>query len=215
MRRVHIKTLVLGGYQANCYLVRSNDTKDVVVIDPGNQVEKIKDYLTKNDLECKRILLTHGHFDHIGAASQLRALTGAKIYIHEKDGPLLRDPNLNVSAYAGDGDISFEADELLKDDEEFVEAGLSWQVMHTPGHTSGGVCYYLKDEGEIFTGDTIFYESVGRSDFPTGNQQTLIDTISNKLMILDDSIELYPGHGRPTTIGHERKYNPFFKIYYS
>ena len=209
MRKVQIKTLVLGAIQANCYLIKSHESKEVVVIDPGDQVEKIEDYLKKNGLECNRILLTHGHFDHIAATSKLKELTGAKIYIHEEDAQHLRDPNLNVSAYLGDENISFEADELLKDDEEFYEAGLSWKVIHTPGHTKGGVCYYLNDEGIIFSGDTLFFESVGRSDFATGNQETLTDSIYNKLLILDDGIEVYPGHGRPTTIGHERHYNPF------
>lgn len=208
MRKVHIKTLVLGNMQANCYIVKGQESKEVIVIDPADQVDLIEDYLKKNDLECKRILLTHGHFDHISAADKLRTLTQGKIYIHEKEAQFLMDPKLNLSSYFG-SNISFNADYFLKDQDEFHEAGLSWQVIYTPGHTEGGVCYFLKDEGVLFSGDTLFYESVGRSDFPTGNQHTLIESIYNKLMVLDDSIEVYTGHGRPTTIGHERQYNTF------
>lgn len=209
MRKVKIKTLILGRLQTNCYIVSGPESKEVVVIDPGDQLVKIEEYLNNNDLECKRILLTHGHFDHIAAATKLKSLTGARICIHEEDAQLLRDPELNISAQLTNENISFEPDDLLKDDDEFSEAGLSWQVIYTPGHTKGGVSYNLKDQGLIFSGDTLFFESVGRSDFPTGNQQTLIESIYNKLMIFDDSIEVYPGHGRPTTIGHERNYNPF------
>ena len=209
MRKVCIKTLVLGPLQANCYIVRGSETKEVVVIDPGDQVDKIEDYLKENGLECKRILLTHGHFDHISAAEELSNLTKAKICVFEKESKFLIDPNLNLSTFAGGGRLSFEADCSLEDKEEFNEAGLSWQVIHTPGHTEGGVCYLLKDEGVLFSGDTLFYESVGRSDFPSGNHRTLAESINNRLMILDDSIEVYTGHGRPTTIGHERQHNPY------
>lgn len=209
MRKVHIKTLVLGDMQANCYIVKGSESKEVIVIDPGDQFNIIEDYLNTNGLKCKRILLTHGHFDHISVANELRSLTQAKICIHEKEADFLCDPNLNLSSYVGKEKVSFKADYLLKDEEEFHEAGLFWRVLYTPGHTQGGVCYFLKDEGILFSGDTLFYESVGRSDFPTGNQQTLIQSIYNRLMILDDSIEVYTGHGRPTTIGHERQYNPF------
>lgn len=209
MRKVHIKTLVLGMMQTNCYIVKAPESKEVVVIDPGDQIDIIEDYLKKNDLECKTILLTHGHFDHILAAEELKSLTGAKIYIHKEEAKFLSDPNLNLSAYMGNEKVSLEPDYLLNDEEEFSEAGLSWRVLHTPGHTEGSVCYLLKGEEILFSGDTLFYESVGRSDFPTGNQQTLIESIYNKLMLLDDVIEVYTGHGRPTTIGHERYHNPF------
>ena len=208
MREVHIKTLVLGKVQNNCYIVKGQKSQEVIVIDPGDEVNKIKEYLKENDLECKAIFLTHGHFDHITAAEGLKELTDAPIYAHEVEVTLLADPKLNASSYMGE-EISLSPDILIKGREEFQIGGLSWQVIHTPGHTEGGVCYYLIDHGIIFSGDTLFYESIGRTDLPTGNHRMLIEAIHNQLMVLADNIEVYPGHGRPTTIGHERSNNPF------
>ncbi|TAH75033.1 MAG: MBL fold metallo-hydrolase [Anaerolineaceae bacterium] len=208
MREVHIKTLVLGSVQNNCYIVRNQNSKEVLVIDPGDNVDTIEKYLKENDLECKAIFLTHGHFDHITAAPELKDLTNAPIYAHEAEVELLKDTELNASAYMGKK-VSVHPDILLKDKEVLKIAGLSWQVIYTPGHTKGGVCYYLHDHGIVFSGDSLFYESIGRTDFPTGNHQMLIEAIHNQLMVLEDSIEVYPGHGRPTTIGHERKNNPY------
>jgi glyoxylase-like metal-dependent hydrolase (beta-lactamase superfamily II) len=208
VRKVNIKTLVLGMVQNNCYIVGDRESKEVVVIDPGDDVYKIEKYLKDNDLECKAIFLTHGHFDHISAVAELKGLTDAPVYAHEAETELLSNPELNASALVG-GEVSLQQDIMIKDKDVFNIAGLSWQVIHTPGHTQGGVCYHLLEHGMIFTGDTIFYESVGRTDFPTGNQNTLTESIHNKLMVLADNIELYPGHGRPTTIGHERQNNPY------
>jgi glyoxylase-like metal-dependent hydrolase (beta-lactamase superfamily II) len=208
MRKVHVKTLVLGMVQTNCYIIRSPQSQEAVVIDPGDSVYIIEEYLKENDLDCKAILLTHGHFDHIMAASELNGLTNAPIYAHEAEAELLRDPGLNASVHMGK-EISVTPGVLLRDKEVIEVAGLSWRVIYTPGHTEGGVCFYLQDYGMIFTGDTLFFESVGRTDLPSGNHQELIDSIHNQLMILTDSIEVYPGHGRPTTIGHERNKNPY------
>ncbi|HHT88554.1 MAG TPA: MBL fold metallo-hydrolase [Clostridiales bacterium] len=208
MRRIRIKTLVLGMVQNNCYIVGKPDSNEAVVIDPGDNADKIYKYLSENDLECKAILLTHGHFDHITAAPELNRLTNAPIYAHEAEADILKDPEINASAYMGER-ISVRPDISVKDNEELKIAGLSWNVLYTPGHTAGGVCYYLKEHKIVFSGDTLFYESVGRTDFPTGNHKVLIESIQNKLMILPDDTEVYPGHGRPTTIGHEKGNNPY------
>jgi glyoxylase-like metal-dependent hydrolase (beta-lactamase superfamily II) len=208
VRTIHIKTLVLGAVQTNCYIVKSPKSQEVVVIDPGDNEEIIEKYLKENDLECKAIFLTHGHFDHITATSGLKALTSSPVYAHEAEMDLLKDPELNASAYMGN-EISVSPDIWLKDKEEINIAGLFMSVIYTPGHTKGGACYHLPDHGIIFSGDTLFYESIGRTDFPTGNHQMLIESIQNQLMVLSDSIEVYPGHGRPTTIGHERSNNPY------
>lgn len=208
MRKIHIKTIVLGMAHSNCYIIKSPEAQETIVIDPGDQVNTIEKYLKENDLDCKAILLTHGHFDHISAATKLKNLTDAPIYAHEAEVELLLDPELNASAYMGE-EISVTPDILLKDKEEIKEAGLSMQVIYTPGHTEGGLCYHLQDYGIIFTGDTLFFESVGRTDLPTGNHHKLIESIQGQLMVLSDNIEIYPGHGRPTTIGHERKNNPY------
>ena len=208
MRTIHIKTLVLGRIQNNCYIVKDPKSREVVVIDPGDEENIIEEYLKENDLECKAIFLTHGHFDHITAAPGLKAYTNAPVYAHETEVKLLSDPMLNASAIIGN-EVSLSPDIVLKDKEELQIAGLSWRVIYTPGHTVGGVCYYLPDHGIIFSGDTLFYESIGRTDLSTGNHQMLIDAIHNQLMVLSDDIEVYPGHGRPTTIGHERSNNPY------
>lgn len=209
MEKIRIKTMVLGPVQTNCYIVNVAENKEAVVIDPADRAEKIYNYLTENDLECKKILLTHGHFDHITAAKNLKKLTGAEIYAHENEKSLLKDPDLNASARMG-YEISIEPDCLLKDNEEFEAAGLTWQVIYTPGHTGGGVCYYLKNEGVLFSGDTLFYESIGRTDFPTGNLQKLMESVKNRLFVLPDETKVYPGHGWSTTIEHEKSNNPFF-----
>ena len=208
MRSIHIKTMVLGMVHSNCYIVKKPKSSEVIVIDPGDEADVIEKYLQENDLECKGILLTHGHFDHISAACELKGITKASIYSHENELELLGDPQLNASSYMGK-EIRVKPDILLKDQEEFQVAGLSWRVIFTPGHTGGGVCYYLPDEGIIFSGDTLFFESIGRTDLPTGNHHELVSSIHNQLMILEEGIEVYPGHGRPTTIGHENRNNPY------
>lgn len=209
MRKINTKTLVLGKVQSNCYIISRPNSGEAVVIDPGDSAYTIEKYLEKNDLECKAILLTHGHFDHVMAAPELKSMTNATIYAHEAEVELLKDPKLNASAYMGDKEISVQADILLKDKEELSLAGLSWQVIYTPGHTIGGVCFYLPEEKMMFTGDTLFYESIGRADLPTGNHHQLIESIQNQLFVLEATIELYPGHGRPTTIAHEKDNNPY------
>lgn len=208
MRNIKIKTFVLGMVQTNCYIVHAINSNEAVVIDPADNASKVEEYLKKNDLVCKKIILTHGHFDHITGAHELKNLTGAYVYAHEREAELLKDPKLNASARMGK-EVSFIPDYFFKDKEEFEAAGLNWQVIYTPGHTEGGVCYYLKDEEIIFSGDTLFYESIGRTDLPTGNHGMLLESINNRLMVMSDETEVYPGHGRPTTIGHERKFNPF------
>lgn len=208
VRRIQIKTLVLGTVQNNCYIVKSPKSQEVVVIDPGDDAHRINKYLQENDLECKAILLTHGHFDHITAVPELKYLTNAPVYAHEAETKLLGDAELNMSVLMG-VEVSIQADILIKEKEVFDIADLSWQVIHTPGHTIGGVCYNLLNQGIIFSGDTLFYESVGRTDFATGDHSILLESIHNQLMILADDIEVYPGHGRPTTIGHERQGNPY------
>lgn len=233
MNRIDVKTLVLGMVQTNCYIISNPQNKEAIVIDPAADADKINQYLKSNDLVCKGILLTHGHFDHIMAGDELRELTGVKIYAHEKELRMLRDPKLNVSTFTG-REYQLEPDVLLKDGQNLELAGLRVKVIHTPGHTGGGVCYhiilrqedYLRqedsspesiEEGDIevqqpavlISGDTLFYEDIGRSDLPTGNHRQLVESIVNQLMILEEDLNVYPGHGNPTTIGHERDYNPY------
>ena len=207
---IAIETLRVGPVQANCYIVHKEDSKDCVVIDPGAEEERIQRSLVRDSLSLRAILLTHGHFDHILGANKLAALNDMKvpIYIHESDKALMEDAYLNCSAEFGmPGTAS--ATDTFADQDELTFAGLTFRCIHTPGHTKGGACFFLQEAGVIWSGDTLFCESVGRTDFPTSSSQELIASIEERLFHLPDEVTVLCGHGEPTSIGHERKYNPY------
>ena len=154
------------------------------------------------------ILLTHGHFDHIWGVEEIRELSGAKVYAYEKEKELCEDASLNVSKGAGRACV-VKADQYVKDGGEITEAGITCRLLATPGHTSGSCCYYFEADKILISGDTLFQESVGRTDLPTGSMGTLVRSVKDKLFPLPDEVKVYPGHGEATTIGHEKKYNPF------
>jgi hydroxyacylglutathione hydrolase len=215
MSEFRMKTLVLGIARTNCYIINNGETKEAIVVDPADEAGKIEQYLKANDLVCKGILLTHGHFDHILAAKEIALMTDAKIYAPETEMELLLDPNLNCSNQLS-RDYSLAVDILLKDQQELKIAGFKIKVIHTPGHTAGSSAYYISGHGILISGDTLFRETVGRSDLPTGDSKILIASILDKLMILEDQVKVYPGHGDSTTIGYERdnniylSHNPFY-----
>ena len=165
-------------------------------------------YLEKNKEKIRGILLTHGHFDHIWGVEELRRLSGAKLYALEEERELCADPALNVSAAAG-RPCGITADEYLRDGQELTVAGMTCRVIATPGHTAGSCCYYFEEGGFVICGDTIFLESVGRTDFPTGNGEKLASSVRDRIFTLPDEVLLYPGHGESTTVEHEKKYNPY------
>ncbi len=206
MSNIKIQILVLGMVQTNCYMVYNDATKEAIVIDPADHADKIEHYLKVNDLLCKGILLTHGHFDHIMAATELANRTHTKIHAHEEEARLLGDTELNASAQFR-RECSLVPDVLLKDNEVLYLAGFTIKVIHTPGHTAGGACYFFSGHGVLFSGDTLFLEDIGRSDLPTGNGIVLVESIRSKLMLLEDQVKVYPGHGSATTIGYERENN--------
>jgi len=210
MSNMKINTLVVGAVRTNCYIVGNSETKEAIVIDPGDNAAAIIKALKENDLVCRAILLTHGHFDHIMAAAELAHASSAQIYAHEAEEGLLADPTLNASRHFGT-ECSLVPDVFLKDGQTLELAGFSIRVIHTPGHTAGGACYYFVENGVLFSGDTLFLEDIGRSDLPTGNGRQLLESIKNRLMPLDDDIIVYPGHDMPTTIGHEREHNMYIK----
>lgn len=208
MGKIKIGRMVLGACQTNCYFLYREDCKECIVVDPADQGANIYNALKQNGFEVAGILLTHGHFDHIWGTKELRELSGAKLYALEAERELLQDAHKNVSSQVG-RPYTVDADVYVKDGEEITLADMTFQVIATPGHTGGGCCYYLKEAGFLISGDTLFQESVGRTDFPTGSMGTLIRSIKEKLFVLPEEISVYPGHGDSTTIGHEKKYNPF------
>lgn len=208
MSKLRIEHLLLGQVATNCYLAMKEDTKELIIVDPADHADRIVQKIQSMGGAPAAILLTHGHFDHIGAAEELRDKYGIRIYAMEEEGDVLASMQLNLSQMFG-CPMTLQADVLLKDGQELDLAGLHITAFHTPGHTKGGACYYLKEECVLFSGDTLFAESVGRSDFPTGSMSTLVGSIKNKLLVLPEETRVLPGHNYESTIGHEKRYNPF------
>lgn len=208
MGEIKIGRMVLGTCSTNTYFVYREGSQDAVVIDPADYGEYIFESLQKNGFRVAAILLTHGHFDHIWGCEKLRALSGVKVYANEAEKDLLGDAKKNISAQAGRA-CTLNADEYLKDGDVLEIAGITFQMIATPGHTPGGCCYYMEEAGMLICGDTLFEESVGRTDFPGGSMSTLVRSIKEKLFTLPESTKCYPGHGGSTTIGYEKENNPF------
>ncbi len=208
MSGIKIGRMVLGMCQTNCYFLYREDSKDCILIDPADQGHQIHHALTKNGFVIQAILLTHGHFDHIWGANEVRELSGVKMYAYEAEKELLNSEKLNVSKGAG-RPYTAEADGYLQDGEEVTAAGMTCRCIATPGHTAGSCCYYFEEAGILVSGDTLFQESVGRTDLPTGNMRTLVESVKQKLFVLPEETKVYPGHGDSTTIGYEKRHNPF------
>jgi len=200
-------SLVVGALFVNCYIYFCEDTKHCAIIDPGANPDRIMELVRKNSLEPKYILLTHGHFDHIGAVKELKELTGAKVAIHHEDKGMLTDPVLNLSASFGRQSVQVPPDILLEDGSMVKIGNGSLKVIHTPGHTMGGVSFL--GDGILFTGDTLFKGTVGRTDLPRADFSTLMKSINEKLMVLDRELVIYPGHGASSTLYDEYSSNPF------
>lgn len=199
----------LGQMGTNCYVIWDEKSLEAAVIDPGFEDQRIMDIIEENRLNVKYILLTHGHFDHLGGVQQIKLLTHAKVLIHENDADCLSEPRRNLSVLAGMSMELEPADGFLKEDETITLGDIVIRVINTPGHSKGGVC--LLAENYLFAGDTLFNSSIGRTDFADGDLPELLNGIASKLFILDDSTRVLPGHGEDTTIGYEKKNNPFLK----
>lgn len=202
---MEIRTLVLSGFQTNCFIVYNDETKEAIIIDPASSPERVVDKIVSFGCIPKAILLTHGHGDHIGAVEELKNKYKIKVYVHKDEKETLENPEINLSYMMGEN-ISFSPDILLEDGETINIAGFKIKVIHTPGHTKGSCCYLFEEYGVLFSGDTLFYGSYGRTDFPTGSQSQLMRSIKEKLLILDPTTVVYSGHGSETTIGDEVKW---------
>jgi hydroxyacylglutathione hydrolase len=203
-----IRALVVSPFATNCYLVSDSSTRDALVIDPGADAGTIIQAVREDDLVVCAIVNTHGHADHIAANCAIKQEFDCPIMIHELDAPYLTDADLNLSSYIGQsGPLSPPADRLLKEGDGVTVGELQFRVIHTPGHTPGGICLIVDDV--LFSGDTLFAGSIGRSDFPGGSHRTLIESIRTKLLVLPDDTQVHPGHGPSTTIAAERSSNPW------
>jgi len=190
---VIVKRLIVGPFAANCYIVGSEATKEGMIIDPGDEAGQILKSVKDCQLDIKFVVVTHGHIDHVSAVKEVREATGAEVCIHSADAQFLQR--------------QLAADRLLKGGDNINVGDLHFLVLHTPGHTPGGIC--LLGQGVVFTGDTLFNYGIGRTDLPGGSHNQLMNSIHTKLMVLPDDTIVYPGHGPETTIGTERRGNPF------
>jgi glyoxylase-like metal-dependent hydrolase (beta-lactamase superfamily II) len=204
------RPLTVGLLEVNCYILGDEETKEAVVIDPGGDEQEILDSLKYHNLTLKLIIDTHGHFDHVDANQPLKEATGAQIAIHAADAQMLSKPSMEALFFTGNRLRTSEADILLKEGDVLTFGSYRLKVLHTPGHTPGGISLVLEGHPLVYVGDTLFAGSIGRTDFPGGDFNTLINGVRQKIFPLGDHFTVYPGHGPATTIGQERKYNPFF-----
>lgn len=203
-----LKKLVVGPLASNCYIVGSESTKEGMIIDPADEAEKILQSVEELGLEIRLVVLTHGHPDHVGALKEAKEATGAEVVIHTDDAESLQQQPLSLF-FGFDYQVLSPPDRLLKGGDSIDIGDLHFLVIHTPGHTPGGIC--LLGHGVLFSGDTLFNYGIGRYDLPGGNYNQLMDSLQTKLMVLPDETIVYPGHGPDTTIGTERRANPFLQ----
>ncbi len=207
--------LTVGYLFTNCYLVACEETLDALVIDPGfnNEGSKVLNEVARRNLRVKYIVNTHGHVDHISGNARVKEATGARIAVHHADAEMLREPLKNLSTpFLGLTVVSPPPDLTLQDGGKIKVGFLEFEVVHTPGHTPGSISLYCRDEKVVFTGDTLFAGSIGRTDLPGASHERLIRSIREKLLIMPDDTVVYPGHGDRTTIGRERMWNPFINL---
>ena len=203
-----IGKIVMGSVQTNCYFVYKENDNKIIVVDPADRGEYLYNAFKEAGLEVAAILLTHAHFDHIWGCNKLRELSGVQVFALEDEKELCESAKLNVSEDVG-RPYTVTVDWYLRDGEKITIEDMEFKVIATPGHTQGSCCYYFEKDNLLISGDTLFEGSVGRTDLPTGNGPTLSRSLKEKLMVLPDETLVFPGHGNSTTIGDEKKYNPF------
>ncbi|SMB95675.1 Glyoxylase, beta-lactamase superfamily II [Desulfonispora thiosulfatigenes DSM 11270] len=206
-----IEILPVGSLGANCYILNCKTTKEGVVIDPGDEGERILDVINDKNINIKYIINTHGHYDHIGSNEEIKKALNCDLLVHEDDYEMLIDPKLNLSFYMGNTKEGLKADVSLKDNDLIKFGNLGLKVLHTPGHSPGGICLYNEKNKICITGDTLFYGSIGRTDFEGGDYEEIIKSIKEKLLVLPDDVTIYPGHGPKSSIGLEKQINLYIK----
>lgn len=204
------KSLVVGPLGVNCFILGCETTGEGIIIDAGDDASRIIDTAEGLGLTISQVVNTHGHFDHVGANRAILDHFKAQLLIHEADSPMLARAADVARAYGLQGENSPQPEKFLTDGMEIVFGTCRMTVLHTPGHTPGGCCLYLAEEKTVITGDTLFADSIGRTDLPGGSHEQLLESIRTKLFTLPDDVTVYPGHGPETTIGHEKRHNPYF-----
>ncbi len=210
MASMILETLAVGPFQSNVFILGNEETREAIVIDPGDDIPDVLGILKKNDLKLNRILLTHGHIDHVSGVKELKDATGAAVFLHKEDIFLYEQLPTQASFFGTTANDIIKIDTILEDGMEIGAGDLKCRVIHTPGHTPGSVSFYFPS-GIVFTGDTLFRWSIGRTDLWGSSHEELMSSIKEKLFKLDEKTKVYPGHGPATTIGVEKRDNPFLK----
>lgn len=206
---MNILRIPAGVYAVNCYLIFSENSNAGIIVDPGGDADELIRKIEENNVDLKYIVLTHGHGDHIGAVKDIKEKYKVDVLIHKEDADMIEDANKNLSINMAMGAIEIKADKTLRSGDSIQFGELEAQVIHTPGHTKGGIC--LKIENNLVSGDTLFKGSIGRCDLYGGDYATLINSIRQKLLKLPDDTIVYPGHGAESTIGSEKKNNQYLR----
>ncbi|WP_109484592.1 MBL fold metallo-hydrolase [Occallatibacter savannae] len=206
-----LETFPVGPLQCNCTILGDEQTREAIIVDPGDEITRIHRRLAELGLKLKQILITHAHIDHVGGALKLKVLTGAPIYLNEADLPLLQMMSMQAAWLGIETPETAPPDESLTDGRQVGLLSYPAHVIHTPGHTQGSICLHFASMNMVLAGDTLFAGSIGRTDLPGGNFEQIIDSIQSRLLSLPDETRVVPGHGPATTIGSERKLNPFLK----
>jgi glyoxylase-like metal-dependent hydrolase (beta-lactamase superfamily II) len=205
-----IDILELGPFFVNCYIVGDSNAGKGIIIDPSWEAERIISHVDRFNLEIEKVVITHGHADHIGALHEIRNHYRVPVCIGEKDAVMLTDPVANLSGLSGESVLTDPAEVLLREGDSIEVGEFRFKVLETPGHSRGSISLY--GHGAVFTGDALFLGSIGRTDFPGCSFEVLMESIKNKLLTLPDETIVYPGHGPDTMIKQEREYNPFLEL---
>ncbi|MBI3679821.1 MAG: MBL fold metallo-hydrolase [Acidobacteria bacterium] len=201
--------LPVGMLQCNCSIFGDETTSEAIVVDPGDQIEQILAIVRKHGLKVKAIVITHAHIDHIGGAQKLKAATGAQVWMNEQDQELYDGLDMQAAWLGIRAPERTEIDHAAKEGDKLVLDAAEFHVLHTPGHTQGSLCLWIPRENKLVAGDTLFRESIGRTDLPGGDFRKILSSIHTKLFALPEEAVVVPGHGSNTTIGHEKEFNPF------